>query len=200
MHIIAGVDEAGRGALAGPVAAAAVVLDPSRIPDGITDSKVLTPASRAELEPPIIEQSVAWSVVLLDNDHIDRVNILQATYDAMHQAIDAVAAQLTKQGSTIDLLRIDGNRFRPHTIPHECLIKGDARDVTIGAASILAKTARDRWMIETAHERHPEYGFDRHKGYGTEAHRTAIREHGASPLHRKSFLSKILAPTLFDEL
>ena len=200
MHIIAGVDEAGRGALAGPVAAAAVVLDPSRIPDGITDSKVLTPARRAELELLIIEQAVAWSVVLLDNDHIDRVNILQATYDAMHRAIDDVAAQLTKQGITIDLLRIDGNRFRPHAIPHECLIKGDARDVTIGAASILAKTARDRWMIETAHKRHPEYGFDRHKGYGTAAHRTAIREHGASPLHRKTFLSKILAPTLFDEV
>ena len=200
MHIIAGVDEAGRGALAGPVAAAAVVLDPSRIPDGITDSKVLTPARRAELEPLIIEQAVAWSVVLLDNEHIDRVNILQATYDAMHQAIDDVAEQLAGQGMTIDLLRIDGNRFRPHAIPHECLIKGDARDVTIGAASILAKTARDRWMIETAHARYPAYGFDRHKGYGTEAHRAAILQHGASPLHRKTFLSKILAPTLFDEL
>ena len=200
MHIIAGIDEAGRGALAGPVAAAAVVLHPSRIPDGITDSKVLTPARRAELEPLIVDQARAWSVVLLDNDHIDRVNILQATYDAMHLAIDEVVQQVQEQGASVDLLRVDGNRFRPHRIPHECLVKGDARDVSIGAASILAKTARDRWMIETAHQQFPEYGFDQHKGYGTAMHRERVRALGPSPLHRQTFLGKILAPTLFDDV
>ncbi len=187
-----GVDEAGCGCLAGPVVAAAVVLDPTNLPDGINDSKVLRPEQRALLETQIKSCALAWSVAFVDNQRIDDVNILQATYDAMHAAIDTVVSTLLREQRTAELLLIDGNRFRPHHLPHRCIVDGDAHNIAIGAASILAKVARDRWMIEEADRQYPQYGFAQHKGYGTVKHRESIRVHGACPLHRISFLSSIL--------
>jgi ribonuclease HII len=194
--MVIGVDEAGRGALAGPVVAAAVLLDPLNIPVGINDSKVLAPQQREELELAIQRTALAWSVSFIDHHRIDEVNILQATYDAMHAAIDTlltndrVSRHLNT--NTVELF-IDGNRFRPHRLPHTCIIKGDATHVEIGAASILAKVARDRFMTQEAHILYPDYGFNKHKGYGTMAHRRVIVERGPCPLHRMTFLGKVLA-------
>lgn len=184
--VVAGIDEAGRGALAGPVVAAAVVLHPSRIPPGIDDSKRLTPAKRAELAAQIIDSATSYSFALIDNVRIDSVNILQATFDAMHGAIG---------GLTISPghLLVDGNRFRAHDVPHTTLVRGDATSMSIAAASIIAKVARDTWMREHAHERFPMFGFASHKGYGTEAHRMAIKKYGPTVLHRHTFLSKVFS-------
>lgn len=184
--VVAGIDEAGRGALAGPVVAAAVVLHPSRIPSGINDSKQLTPERRRELAAQIIDSATSYSFALIDNARIDSVNILQATFDAMHGAIG---------GLTISPghLLVDGNRFRNHDIPHTTLIGGDTTSVSIAAASIIAKVARDAWMSEHAHERFPMFGFASHKGYGTQAHRMALHKYGPTVLHRHTFLSKVLA-------
>jgi ribonuclease HII len=181
-RLVAGVDEAGRGALAGPVVAAAVVLAPDRIPAGINDSKVLSAQRRAVLEPIIKEHALAWCVGSIEQDVIDEINILQATYRAMHAAIDGLVVEPS-------LLLIDGNRFKPHRIASRTVIDGDARCVSIAAASILAKVERDRWMTTTAHELYPMYGFDRHKGYGTPQHKEALSQYGPCPLHRRSFLS-----------
>ena len=188
-----GVDEAGRGCLAGPVVAAAVVLHPDRVPHGITDSKALGPERRVELAELIKQHALAWSVAFVDHASIDDVNILQATYQAMHACIDDVCEQLEVQHLQPTMLLIDGNRFRPHRIPSTCIVKGDARNVAIGAASILAKVARDQWMVDVADVQWPDYGFARHKGYGTVYHREAIRQLGACPIHRQTFLSNILA-------
>lgn len=188
-----GVDEAGRGCLAGPVVAAAVVLDPRNIPDGIADSKKLSPVHRQRLDAEIRNSAVAFAISFVSNDRIDEVNILQATYDAMHAAINDVIQQMSALGLTVDHLLIDGNRFRPHTIPSTTIIDGDEHNPAIGAASILAKVARDRFMMQDAEGAYPAYGFAKHKGYGTAVHRQAILEHGACPLHRKSFLKNLLS-------
>ncbi|AFC25297.1 ribonuclease HII [Saprospira grandis] len=178
--IEAGCDEAGRGCLAGPVFAAAVILDPKMDLSELNDSKKLSAKKREELREIIEEGAVAWAVAQLSPAEIDKHNILQASFLAMHRALD----QLT---ITPELLLIDGNRFRPYKeIPHHCMIKGDGRFLSIAAASILAKTHRDEYMLQQA-EKYPEYGWSSNKGYPTKAHRAAIAQFGATPLHRKSF-------------
>ena len=185
--LVAGIDEAGRGALAGPVVAAAVVFEPGRIPDGIEDSKVLSPDRRYELAVHIKESALSWRVAFIDHNRVDEVNILQATFDAMHAAIN----ELDFNSSTPLHLLVDGNRFRQHKLPHTCIIDGDALCVSIAAASILAKTARDTWMIEHAHAQWPAYGFASHKGYATLQHRRVIAEIGPCSIHRKSFTVRL---------
>ncbi|KRD80250.1 ribonuclease HII [Lysobacter sp. Root983] len=178
---IAGVDEAGRGPLAGPVVVAAVVLGPGRTPvNGLDDSKQLSAERREALYARIVERAVAWSVVYVEVEEIDRINIFQATLAGMRRAVEAVA-------HATELARIDGNALpRGLPCPAEALIGGDARDRAIMAASILAKVARDRHMREL-HAQWPQYGFDEHKGYGTPAHLAALAAHGPCPQHRRSF-------------
>lgn len=188
-RLVIGVDEAGRGALAGPVTAAAVVFPAGAVPDGMQDSKKLTADQRRDLVCTIHTCALAWSVAFVDHTRIDTVNILQATFDAMHQAIDDVARALGSECSA-DLL-IDGNRFRPHHLPWTTVIGGDGISPTIAAASILAKTSRDTWMSDLDHQ-YPEYGFARHKGYATVIHRNAIRKHGACEIHRQTFISGLV--------
>jgi ribonuclease HII len=180
-HLIeAGCDEAGRGCLAGPVVAAAVILPPRvRLP-GLDDSKKLSAAHRAELRPLIEEKAVAWAVAMVLPEEIDRLNILRAAFVAMHRAI----AQLR---TAPQHLLIDGNRFVPYTgIPHTCIVQGDGRFRHIAAASILAKTHRDAYM-EELHARHPEYNWAVNKGYPTPDHRRAIARMGPCAHHRRSF-------------
>lgn len=177
---VAGVDEAGRGPLAGPVSVAAVILDPSRPVTGLNDSKKLGARRREALYPQILEQALAWRIEFVDAEEIDRLNILQATLEGMRRAISALqpAAQLA---------RIDGNRV-PSGLPcpAEALIGGDALDPAIMAASILAKVARDRIMV-ALHDEFPVYGFAVHKGYPTPMHLAALQRHGPCPQHRRSF-------------
>jgi len=176
----AGCDEAGRGCLAGPVVAAAVILSPDFDIRLLRDSKVLTADKRMRLREHIERNALAWAVSSTCNEMIDVVNILQASIISMHKAVDQLEIQP-------DLLLIDGNRFKPYpNIPHQCLIKGDANYASIAAASILAKTYRDEMMLDY-HARYPEYGWDRNKGYPTIDHRAAIELHGVTPLHRLSF-------------
>ena len=182
VRVICGVDEAGRGPLAGPVCAAAVILPPHIDIPGLNDSKKLTDKRRRELEPIIKEQAIAYGIGFADHEEIDDINILQATYLAMERAI----AQLSV---TPELALIDGNRAKDFGIPVETIIKGDSRSASIAAASILAKVARDDVMLEYS-KIYPEYGFEVHKGYGTKAHYEALRTYGASPIHRKSFMKK----------
>lgn len=182
VRVICGVDEAGRGPLAGPVCAAAVILPPHIDIPGLNDSKKLTDKRRRELEPIIKEQAIAYGIGFADHEEIDDINILQATYLAMERAI----AQLSV---TPELALIDGNRAKDFGIPVETIIKGDSRSASIAAASILAKVARDDVMLEYS-KIYPEYGFEVHKGYGTKAHYEALRTYGASSIHRKSFLKK----------
>lgn len=178
--IEAGCDEAGRGCLAGPVFAAAVIL-----PDGfyhplLNDSKKVLPEERAELRAYIEQHAVAYSVASVDHEEIDRINILNASFKAMHLAIAALQ-------KTPELLLIDGNRFPAYpSIPHQCIVKGDGKYASIAAASILAKTYRDEYMLQLHHQ-FPQYNWFQNKGYGTPAHRKALVEFGMSPLHRKSF-------------
>lgn len=177
---VAGVDEAGRGPLAGPVAVAAVVLDPARPIAGLNDSKQLSEARREALYPQIIERAAAFQVVLVGAAEIDRLNILQATFEGMRRAVAGVAHVARSA-------RIDGNKVPPGLcLPGQYLVGGDAKDAAIAAASILAKVTRDRYMLEL-HHRHPGYGFDRHKGYGTAAHLAALATLGPCPEHRRSF-------------
>ncbi|MBN6149037.1 ribonuclease HII [Xanthomonas sp. AmX2] len=180
-RLYAGVDEAGRGPLAGPVAVAAVVFDPSkpRI-NGLDDSKQLSPERRELLYARIVERALAWSVVLIDSEEIDRINIYQATMLGMRRAVEGVA-------HVAQFARIDGNRL-PKGLPcaAEALIGGDARDRAIMAASIVAKVTRDRLMRQL-HEQHPHYRFDLHKGYSTPTHLAALQTHGPCPQHRRSF-------------
>ncbi|EJF52784.1 ribonuclease HII [Saprospira grandis DSM 2844] len=176
----AGCDEAGRGCLAGPVFAAAVILDPKMDLSELNDSKKLSAKKREELREIIEEGALAWAVAQLSPAEIDKHNILQASFLAMHRALDQLS-------TTPQLLLIDGNRFRPYKeIPHHCMIKGDGRFLSIAAASILAKTHRDEYMLQQA-EKYPEYSWSSNKGYPTKAHRAAIAKFGATPLHRKSF-------------
>ena len=178
--LIAGVDEAGRGPLAGPVSVAAVILDPNHPIAGLNDSKKLSEARREALYPQIIEHALAWHIEFVQADEIDELNILHATMAGMRRAVCALqpAAQLA---------RIDGNRI-PTGLPcqAEALVGGDALDPAIMAASILAKVARDHWMVELD-ARFPQYGFAVHKGYPTPAHLAALAEHGPCPQHRRSF-------------
>lgn len=179
-RIEAGCDEAGRGCLAGPVVAAAVILPPDFDNDLLTDSKALTEKERDQLRPVIESQALAWAVGIASHSEIDAINILNASFLAMHRAI----SQLTP---VPDHLLIDGNRFNPYpAIPHTCVVKGDAKFLPIAAASVLAKTCRDDLMKEL-HRRFPQYGWSNNKGYPTRAHRQAIRETGPSPYHRMTF-------------
>jgi len=178
--IEAGCDEAGRGCLAGPVYAAAVILPKTFKNKLLNDSKQLTAEQRYELRPIIEKSAIAWAVADVTNVEIDEINILNASFLGMHRALD--------QLKTIpELLLIDGNRFNPYkTIRHQCIIEGDAIYMSIAAASILAKTYRDDFMKRMA-EKYPMYGWKTNKGYGTREHRDAIREHGTTELHRMSF-------------
>jgi len=177
---IAGVDEAGRGPLAGPVACAAVILDPDRPIEGLGDSKRLSEATREALFPLILQRALAWRVEFVEADEIDRLNILQATMTGMQRAVQALAV-------AADRALIDGNRVPPGLpCPAQALVGGDGREPAIMAASILAKVSRDRRMLDL-HRRHPDYGFDRHKGYPTAAHLAALERLGPCEEHRRSF-------------
>ena len=177
---VCGVDEAGRGPLAGPVCAAAVILPRGVTIEGLDDSKKLTEKRREALYGDIIAAAEAYGVAFADVEEIEELNILGATYLAMNRAIAAL-------GVGIDLALIDGNRNAGIEYPSRCVVKGDAKCVSIAAASVLAKVTRDRYMRALA-EKYPGYGFERHKGYGTEAHYAAIRALGPCPEHRLSFL------------
>ena len=177
--LIAGVDEAGRGPLAGPVVAAAVILDPTVAIAGLGDSKRLSAQRRAELDLQIRERAVSYAVARVDVDVIDTINILQATMQAMREAV----GQLDPAPEEV---LVDGNRCPAVPCPVRAVVRGDSSVAAISAASILAKVARDREMIEMD-RRYPEYGFARHKGYGTRAHRDALLRFGPSPIHRLSF-------------
>ena len=177
--LVCGVDEAGRGPLAGPVSAAAVILDPDHPIDGLADSKKLTERQRDKLAPIIRERALAWAVAYADVEEIDSLNILQATLLAMRRAVQALHIQPQQ-------ILVDG-LYCPQTgIPSQAIVKGDSKVAAISAASILAKTARDALMLQL-HEQYPRYGFAEHKGYPTAAHLAALREHGVSDVHRKSF-------------
>ena len=179
---IAGVDEAGRGPIAGPLVVAAVVFDPAkpRI-NGLGDSKKLTAARREALFPRIQQRALAWHIQFIEVADIDRLNIYQATLHGMRLALQAVAVH-------VELARIDGNALPTDLpCPAEAWVRGDARDRSIMAASILAKVARDAAM-QSLHAQWPQYGFDRHKGYGTAAHLQALQRHGPCPAHRRSFM------------
>ena len=180
--VICGVDEAGRGPLAGPVYAAAVVLPENCEIPGLNDSKKLTDKKRRELFPIICEKAVAYGIASASEKEIDELNILQATFLAMKRAI----AQL---GGKADFALIDGNRDTDFGIPSMTVVKGDSRSANIAAASVLAKVTRDEYMEELA-KTYPQYGFEIHKGYGTKAHYAALTEHGACDAHRKTFLKK----------
>ena len=182
INIICGVDEAGRGPLAGPVCAAAVILPPHLEIPGLTDSKKLTDKKRRELFPIIQEQAIAYGIGMATEQEIDEINILQATFLAMQRALDRLTVKP-------ELALIDGNREKNFGIPVKTVVKGDSLSLNIAAASILAKVTRDDLMVQMA-EKFPQYGFEIHKGYGTKAHYAALTEHGASPIHRRSFLKK----------
>jgi len=176
----AGCDEAGRGCLAGPVFAAAVILPKDFTHGTLTDSKKLSSKQRYLLRDEIKEKAVAWAVASCDNREIDKINILKASIRAMHKAVD----QLTVRP---EFLIVDGNYFIPYPgVPHQCMVKGDARFYSIAAASVLAKTYRDDYMIQLAAE-YPQYHWDKNKGYPSAEHRRAIAEHGVTPYHRLSF-------------
>lgn len=180
--MICGVDEAGRGPLAGPVCAAAVILPPNVDIPGLDDSKKLSDKRRRELYPVIQEQAIACGIAFADHAEIDEINILQATYLAMERAV----AQLNAKP---DLLLIDGNRAKDFGIPVQTVVHGDSLSASIAAASVLAKVTRDDYMLKMAEE-YPGYGFEIHKGYGTKAHYEALRERGHCPIHRMSFLKR----------
>jgi ribonuclease HII len=186
--LICGVDEAGRGPLAGPVSAAAVILDPAYPIQGLADSKMLSERQRDHLAVTIRERALAWAVAYAEVEEIDNLNILQATLLAMRRAVIALGIQPQQ-------VLVDG-LYCPQTgIPSQAIVKGDSKVAVISAASILAKTARDGLMQEL-HVRYPHYGFDSHKGYPTAAHLVALREYGVSPAHRKSFkpVRELLSP------
>lgn len=177
---VCGIDEAGRGPLAGPVCAGAVLLPPELEIPGLNDSKKLTDKKRRALYDEITRQAVAWAVCMVDEKVIDEINILQATFRAM-------AGALAGLKTVPDFVLVDGNRDPELGIATQTVVKGDARSANVAAASILAKVTRDRFMEQQA-ERYPQYGFEIHKGYGTKAHYAALREYGPCPIHRQSFL------------
>ena len=179
---ICGVDEAGRGPLAGPVCAAAVILPADVEIPGLNDSKKLTDKKRRELFPIICEKAIAYGIAFADHNEIDELNILQATYLAMERAIQKLPVKA-------DFALIDGNRAKDFGIPVETVVGGDGRSASIAAASILAKVTRDDYMLEMA-RKYPGYDFEIHKGYGTKAHYAALTRLGACPIHRMTFLKK----------
>ena len=180
---ICGVDEAGRGPLAGPVCAAAVILPEGCIIEGVNDSKKLSEKKREQLYDVIIETAVACSIAFGTVEDIERYNILKATMNTMKKAVEGLSVPA-------DYAMIDGNRLPDLSIPCECIVKGDARSMSVAAASILAKVTRDRLMLRYAEE-YPQYEFEKHKGYGTSLHIEKILAYGPSPIHRMSFLKKI---------
>ena len=185
---IAGVDEAGRGPLAGPVYAAAVILPENTVIRGINDSKKLSEQKREELYKEITEKALAYCVASVDEKRIDEINILNATFEAMNKAVQGLT-------TAPDYVIIDGNRISGMTIPHETVVKGDSKSISIAAASILAKVSRDRFICDMA-AKYPEYGFEKHKGYGTKAHTEALLKYGPCEIHRRSFLKKLLGENI----
>lgn len=181
--LICGVDEAGRGPLAGPVYAAAVILPRDIVIDGLNDSKKLTEKKREALFDVITERVLSCGIASASVEEIEELNILNATFLAMNRAI-------AKLDPTLELALIDGNRSTGIAMPSRCIVKGDSRCADIAAASILAKVSRDRYMLTLA-EKYPQYHFEQHKGYGTKLHYEALREYGPSPEHRPSFLRKM---------
>ena len=179
---ICGIDEAGRGPLAGPVCAAAVILPDGCQIDGLNDSKKISEKKRDLLFDEIKNVALAYSIAMVDHKKIDEINILQATYLAMKNAVEGLNIKA-------DYALVDGNRSQGLSIPFSCIVKGDAKSPSIAAASILAKVTRDRYMLDIA-KKYPEYAFEKHKGYGTKAHYDAILEHGACEIHRITFLKK----------
>lgn len=177
--LVCGIDEAGRGPLAGPVVAAAVILDPARPIAGLNDSKKLSEKKRQALADQIRNQAVAWAIAEASVEEIDQINILQATLLAMRRAVEALAP-------AAESALVDGNKCPRLVIPVQSVVKGDGSVAPIAAASILAKTWRDQMML-ALHADYPQYGFDRHMGYPTAVHFAALRAHGASPVHRRSF-------------
>jgi ribonuclease HII len=176
----AGVDEAGRGCLAGPVVAAAVILPHDYKDPGLNDSKKLSATQRNQLRASILESAIAWNAGIISAGRIDEINILNATFEAMHEALQGLSLQP-------ELLLIDGNRFKPFAnITHHCITGGDGKYASIAAASILAKTLRDE-IMQHLHMQYPQYGWNTNKGYGTKAHVQAIHALGRTPFHRKSF-------------
>ncbi len=182
-RLICGVDEAGRGPLAGPVYAAAVILPRGLVLEGLDDSKKLTEKKREALFDPIREQAIAYGIASASVEEIETRNILNATFLAMNRAIE-------KLSPVPALALIDGNRNTGITFPSRCVVKGDAKCADIAAASVLAKVSRDRFMLEMA-KQYPQYRFEQHKGYGTKLHYDMLREYGPSPIHRMSFLKKL---------
>ena len=182
LRLICGVDEAGRGPLAGPVCAAAVILPEHLQIPGLNDSKKLTDKKRRELFPVIQEQAIAYGIGLASEQEIDEINILQATFLAMRRALDQLSVRP-------EIALIDGNRETDFGLPVKTVVKGDSLSANIAAASVLAKVTRDNIMVELA-QQYPEYGFEIHKGYGTKAHYEALRTYGPCPIHRKTFLKK----------
>ena len=180
---VCGVDEAGRGPLAGPVCAAAVILPEGVIIDGVNDSKKLSEKKRESLFDVIREQALSYSIAYATVDEIEEINILNATMLAMRRAIDGLEIKA-------DYAMIDGNKIPPIDIDAECIVKGDAKSMSIACASILAKVSRDRLLYKYAEE-YPMYGFDKHKGYGTKVHREAILKYGPCPYHRKKLIKKL---------
>ncbi len=181
---VCGVDEAGRGPLAGPVCAAAVILPQGLVIEGLNDSKKLSEKKREMLYDKVVENALAWSVAFASEAEIDEINILQATFLAMKRAVEGLPVK-------VDYALIDGNRMPPLGIDGETVIKGDSLSMSIAAASIIAKVTRDRLMLEIDKE-YPQYLFSQHKGYGTALHYEMLEKHGISPVHRRSFLKKIL--------
>lgn len=177
--LVAGVDEAGRGPLAGPVCVAAVILPDNLYLEKIDDSKKLTDKVKDKLYDEIIDKAIAYSIVMVSNDEIDELNILNATFKGMCESVESLSV-------APDYVLIDGNRIRGMKYPHECVVKGDQKSISIAAASILAKVTRDRYMLKLD-EKYPQYNFKKHKGYPTKEHYEAIAQHGASDVHRKSF-------------
>ena len=182
IRLICGVDEAGRGPLAGPVCAAAVILPAHADIPGLDDSKKLSDKRRRELMPLIKEQAIAYGIAMVDHKEIDEINILQATFLAMERAIDQLSIRP-------ELALIDGNRAKDFGLPVQTVVHGDSLSASIAAASVLAKVTRDDYMLELA-KQYPDYGFEVHKGYGTKVHYAALTEHGPSPVHRMTFLKK----------
>ena len=180
--LVCGVDEAGRGPLAGPVCAAAVILPRDLQIEGLNDSKKLTDKRRRALFAVITAQAVSYGIAFASEQEIDEINILQATFLAMRRALDQLSVRPA-------IALIDGNRETDFGLPVRTIVKGDSLSANIAAASVLAKVTRDDFMLEQA-QRYPQYGFDVHKGYGTRAHYEALRQHGPCPIHRRSFLKK----------
>lgn len=184
-RVICGIDEAGRGPLAGPVCAAAVILRPDTEIEGLNDSKKLTEKKRELLFPIIKEKAAAYGIGFASEQEIDEINILNATFLAMKRAAEQLSVQP-------DLFLVDGNQKpRIGDVPEVTVVKGDAKSMSIAAASVLAKVSRDHYMLEMA-EKYPQYDFEKHKGYGTKLHYEKIAEYGISPIHRRTFLKKIL--------